>query len=159
MRRILLLAALLALAAPLSAQEFSSLEERMSYAEFKAAGLEKLSPEELAALNDWLRRQGTLAGAATATTAAPSSDNRGLPESSSREVIVSRILGEFTGWTGNTRFTLENGQVWEQRGDNSRLTGVRLSNPTVTLKPALIGSSWYLQVEGYNATAKVRRIQ
>lgn len=156
MRRIFLLAALLAPAAPLSAQEFSSLEERMSGAEFKAAGLEKLSPEELAALNAWLRGN---AGAAR-MTAAPAmvEDRRGLVESSSRDMIVSRIVGEFTGWTGNTRFRLENGQVWEQR-DNARLTGVRMDSPVVTLKPSILGNAWYLSVEGYNATAKVRRVK
>ena len=48
MRKLLLLS--FALAALFSgsvlAQSFSSLEERMTEAEFKAAGLDKLSPEE-----------------------------------------------------------------------------------------------------------------
>lgn len=156
MRRIFLLAALLAPAAPLSAQEFSSLEERMSGAEFKAAGLEKLSPEELAALNAWLR--GNAGAARMMAAPAMVEDRRGLVESSSRDMIVSRIVGEFTGWTGNTRFRLENGQVWEQR-DNARLTGVRMDSPVVTLKPSILGNAWYLSVEGYNATAKVRRVK
>jgi len=30
----------------------------MSQGDFSAAGLDKLSPEELKFLNDWLRRQG-----------------------------------------------------------------------------------------------------
>ena len=40
-----------------SAQEFSSLEERMSAKEFKEAGLDKLTPEELARLNAWLGQE------------------------------------------------------------------------------------------------------
>src|SRR5688572_10963425 len=43
---------------------FSSLEERMSHADFKAAGLDKLTPEELAALNEWLRQRGEAAAVA-----------------------------------------------------------------------------------------------
>jgi hypothetical protein len=159
MRRLALLAALLIPAAPLWAQAFSSLEERMSHAEFKAAGLEKLSAEELAALNAWLRAQGLHAPAAASPATAASEDRRGFFQRSSREAIVSRIPGEFTGWTGNTRFELENGQVWEQHGDHSRLVGVTLNNPTVTIKPSLIGGAWYLSVEGYNTQTKVRRVK
>ena len=36
----------------------STLEERMSQAEFRAAGLDKLSPQELAQLNSWLETHG-----------------------------------------------------------------------------------------------------
>ncbi len=39
-----------------AADEFSTLEERMSGKEFKETGLGKLTDAELAALNDWLRR-------------------------------------------------------------------------------------------------------
>jgi hypothetical protein len=49
---------ILILAASTSAsgqQAFSSLEEQMTGAEFKATGLEKLSADELAALNNWVR--------------------------------------------------------------------------------------------------------
>ena len=59
--RVSLLATLLAFAAPAAfAQDADQrpIEQRMSAEEFAAAGLEKLSPAELAALNDWLR--GTL---------------------------------------------------------------------------------------------------
>ncbi|MFZ9872854.1 MAG: hypothetical protein ACO3FH_07920 [Steroidobacteraceae bacterium] len=33
--------------------------------------------------------------------------------------INTRILPPFTGWTGRTVFTMENGQVWQQRMDGS----------------------------------------
>jgi hypothetical protein len=60
LRRFAVSLLVLAFAAPAAAQEFSSLEERMSAAEFKAAGLDKLSPAELEALNRWLRGQRSL---------------------------------------------------------------------------------------------------
>ncbi|HET6395927.1 MAG TPA: hypothetical protein VFF91_03700 [Pseudoxanthomonas sp.] len=43
------------------------IEQEMTPAEFEAAGLDKLSPEELAALDAWLQRRGVLAPAASAT--------------------------------------------------------------------------------------------
>src|SRR5207342_2835934 len=53
---VTLLLAIFGLAAnSASAAGFSSLEERMSQSEFHAAGLDKLSPAELNALNEWLR--------------------------------------------------------------------------------------------------------
>ena len=52
------LLACVAIAAPLAfAQQFSSVEERMSSADFKAAGLDKLSPEELAKLNAFIKNE------------------------------------------------------------------------------------------------------
>jgi hypothetical protein len=159
MRRLSLFAALLAFSLTASAQQFSSVEERMTGAEFKAAGLDKLSAEELKALNDWLRKDVGAAVVSASAQPPANADRRGLDAPESRDLIVSRIQGRFTGFDGSTRFVLENGQVWEQQGDGSTLTGMDLTNPRVTLKPALIGKSWYLQVEGYNKTAKVRRVQ
>lgn len=158
MRRLLLLSALLILPAALHAQQFSSLEEKMTHAEFKAAGLDKLSPEELAALNAWLRGQPQARSTAPAVAAPSPEDRVGLREESVRGTVTSRIDGEFTGFTGATRFHLENGQVWEQYADNTRLTNVRLDRPSVTISPGMSGV-YYLRVEGYNTRAKVRRVR
>ena len=49
--------------------------------------------------------------------------------------------------------------VQEDRGDGPSLSGVHLDSPQVTIKPSLIGSTWYLTVEGYNTAAKVERIK
>ena len=51
----------------------TAMEQQMTPEEFRAAGLHKLSPEELAALQAWVQRQqaGTAAAAATPTPAAP----------------------------------------------------------------------------------------
>ncbi|MBD8527121.1 hypothetical protein [Pseudomarimonas arenosa] len=126
----------------------------MSAAEFKAAGLDKLSEAELRALNDWLRSKGT-----TAAAAAQAPDLRGLSKSSLRKGgnIVSRIPGEFTGWRGQTTFTLENGQIWQSTDPGASFV-VRLQSPTVTISPGVL-DTWFLQVEGYNSSVKVKRIQ
>ena len=70
--------------------------------------------------------------------------------------ITSRILGEFKGWSGYTKFQLENGQIWQQSSEG--LLIVRMNNPTVIIKKSFFGS-YNLNVEGVNSTIKVRRIQ
>jgi hypothetical protein len=153
------LALILALAATgLQAQGFSSLEERMSASEFKAAGLEKLSPEELAALNDWLRQRGAATAAMAAAARVPRGDERvGFADGPSSRSVVSRIDGEFTGWSGSTRFVLENGQVWQQ-AEATSLTGVKAERPAVTIEPAFLGS-WRMRVDGFNQRVRVKRIE
>ena len=64
----------------IQAAGFSSLEERMSQNEFHAAGLEKLSPEELKALNEWLRTHN----AVTVVTTSPSGEPVFYPKDSDR---------------------------------------------------------------------------
>jgi hypothetical protein len=144
-----------------TAQGFSSLEERMSAAEFRAAGLDKLSPEELARLNAWLAAQFGAQALAGSTLPEPVQDRRGLPQPQGpRETIVSRIDGDFDGWNGGgprkTRFVLQNGQVWEQIDTSVFL--LRATDPVVTIEPAMFGS-WILKVEGYNQGVRVRRIR
>ena len=70
--------------------------------------------------------------------------------------ITSRILGEFKGWSGYTKFQLENGQIWQQSSEG--LLIVRINNPTVTIKKSFFGT-YNLNVEGVNSSIKVRRIQ
>jgi len=70
--------------------------------------------------------------------------------------ITSRILGEFKGWSGYTKFQLENSQIWQQSSEG--LLIVRMKNPTVIIKKSFFGT-YNLNVEGVNSTIKVRRIQ
>ena len=70
--------------------------------------------------------------------------------------ITSRILGEFKGWSGYTKFQLENGQIWQQSSEG--LLIVRMNNPTEIIKKSFFGT-YNLNVEGVNSTIKVRRIQ
>jgi len=154
-RRLALVLGLLAcgLAPFAAAQSFSTLEERMSVAQFRAAGLDKLSPEELAQLNAWLQQN---VGGSAAYGGQPVSDGPAVADTGDGPVH-SRILGEFRGWEGKTIFKLENGQVWQQVG-NDPWRGVKLENPSITIRPGFM-NSWTLRVEGYNTTTKVRRIR
>ena len=129
----------------------------MSAAQFRAAGLDKLSPEELAALNEWLRKSASAGTVSAAPAAVAMEDRTGLDDSSYSSGVSSRIIGKFAGWEGKTTFHLENGQVWRQVGSD-KWSGVKLENPSVTIKPGFMGS-WTLKVEGYNTTTKVKRVQ
>lgn len=139
------------------AQQFSTLEERMTHAEFKASGLEKLTPEELAALNAWLA--GKASGAVAAAPADASRDMRGFEGRGGDDSdLTSSIPGPFKGWRGaGDRFTLANGQVWEVTGGTSRFS-VSLQDPEVTIEKGVL-NSWFLRVKGYNARAGVRRVK
>jgi len=137
------------------AAEFSSLEERMSRTDFQAAGLDKLSPDELKTLNDWLSRHGFVEGDPVATR--PGAKPEFYPDQLAREAVESRIQGEFNGWRGKTRFTLENGQIWEQ-AESGMKGDVHLDNPAVKVKPMLFGS-WLMAVDGCGCSVRVRRVK
>jgi hypothetical protein len=173
MNKCLLALLIVVLPHALCAQEpFSSLEERMTGKEFRAAGLDKLTEEELQVLNRWLRDHSvaTLDGpaeSAAAPSAAvalePAEDRRGLRKEKERlsddaKLITARLLGTFDGWDGNTVFRLDNGMIWKQ--DESDVFTVRppLENPEVTIKRGVF-NVWRLSVEGYNSRVKVERLQ
>ncbi len=150
----------------LAAEGFSSLEEQMTGKDYAAAGLDKLSPQELAALNAWIRAHSLATldqPTAVASTSAPASasgnkDMRGLKTGSSDKTpISSTIKGKFTGWDGQTVFKLENGMIWAQ-ADKDKFYIKEVENPKITIEHGILGS-WYLQVEGFDSKCKVKRIQ
>ena len=158
--RSLALTLLLACASSAFAQSTPPIEQQMTPEEFKAAGLDKLSPEELARLNTWLGRTITTETTKAAAVAkqAVVEENRGFATFGSQEPIVSRIAGRFDGFHEGRTYTLENGQVWRQI-EAASLEGVHVDSPEVTIKPAVIGNAWYMQVGHYNTRAKVQRIK
>ena len=93
----------------------------MTPEEFKAAGLDKLSAEELRALNAWLGRTLTTE---TATAAEPTRsrrpqtiENRGFVDSAGNEPIVAPHQRRLQRPARARHFTLDNGQVWQQIDD------------------------------------------
>lgn len=162
-----LLYALLALAVSAVASgqdDFSSLEERMTGKEFEAAGLDKLSDEELSRLNEWIRRN--VAGKTADDVRLRQQIRREVEsevqaeqkaeESGEREEIVTTVPGHFTGWTGDTTFELANGQVWKQISGGSYR--VSLDDPTVVIYPVSFGG-WRLRLEDYGPSIGVKRVQ
>lgn len=136
------------------------IQQQMSAEEFRAAGLDKLDAEELASLNRWLGRkiEAETALAAAAAKKKVEDENRGFLSFGSEEPVVGTVTSEFRGFGKGRRYTLDNGQVWEQV-DSASLVGVRNRNPQVTIRPSVVGTAWYMSVEGYNTRAKVKRVE
>ncbi len=155
---------------------FSTLEERMSGKEFKETGLVKLTDEELAILNDWLRRHSvaTLENAA-ARQPFRQADNGMIPLSTNDKrglgylgvqsnhdpddnVIYGTVAGTIDGWAKRgTLFKLANGMIWEQtERDTYSINPV--SNPEVTITKNTLGN-WHFSIVGHEADVRVKRIQ
>ena len=143
-----------------AAQQAKPIEQDMSAEEFKAAGLNKLTPEELARLNAWLGRRIETAAvqAETLTKNRIEQETRGFLPFSSAEPIVAKLQGDFRGFQRGREYTLDNGQVWRQV-DDAVLVGVRLTNPGVRLTESKLGRVWYMAVDGFNTRAKVERVR
>src|SRR6056297_1085181 len=156
------------------ADDFSTLEERMTGREFRDAGLHKLTEQELAALNRWIElrslaenelaerfaAQANTGGSASSAVPAEreTEDRRGFfADQPNREPIRSRIDGAFSGWSGNTRFELENGMVWEQI-EAGRFSISQVENSEVVISPGLRGT-WRLSIEGYSTAVRVQRVR
>ena len=152
--RHLILSMLLALplcSLSLHAQQATGLQQRMSDAEFKAAGLDKLSPQELANLDSWLSTHGKVTTKLVDTNGKPVF----YADKSERVKFNAHIVGHFGGWHGQDEFTLDNGQVWKQ-ADTSKVSCLSSNNPKVTIRRSLMGN-WMMAVDGCNDTTSVVR--
>lgn len=151
-------------------------------ADFSAAGLAKLSPEELARLDALVRDyQRGITAAAEAKVVRAETETKVAQERAVRaetkekkpeggllakaKVLLapgteveyatteSRIVGDFSGWEGRTVFTLENGQRWQVANGGSYYTP-KMANPKVKVVPGALGGFW-MTVEGVATRVKV----
>ena len=86
-----------------------------------------------------------------------SNDNFGLVIRDDRDEISTKILGLFEGWTGTTKFTLENGQVWQQASFG--VLRVKINNPNIIIKRSILSDTYTLKIEGLNSSVRVKRIK
>jgi hypothetical protein len=117
-----------------------SIKEIMSPEEFKAAGLSKLSAEELQRLDAWLQgyRQVTEQAAEKKATARASRTKMDL--------IVSRVDGTFNGLNGRTIIRLEDGTVWKQANADDRYRGRVTDHPGAAVIHGVFG--YKMRIEG-----------
>jgi hypothetical protein len=116
------------------------LQDMMTADEFKAAGLDKLSEEELKNLNAWLQgyRHTTATKAAEEATAEVT--KKVAKESRAKmDRIVSRVDGEFKGLTGNTVIKLEDGTVWKQANAGDRFHAQVTDHPPAAVMHGIFG--------------------
>ena len=117
-----------------------TLQDMMTADEFKAAGLDRLSEEELKNLNAWLQgyRHTTATKAAEEATAEVT--KKVAKESRARlDNIVSRVDGAFNGLTGNTVIKLEDGTVWKQANASDRFHASVTDHPPAAVMHGVFG--------------------
>lgn len=177
-----LLAALLSAGAAPAAEEFW---QQLTPAERAAAGLDHLTPEQKAALDQLAERfakEGARRAVETVKAAAKAEEvaavqqareeakaaaktearqkkieNAGLAARDDDEIIRTRISGDFRGWTGHTTFRLANGQVWQQ-GDKENRFFPKMVDPEVELVPSK-WSGWKMTILQEGLWVKVKRIK
>jgi len=123
---------LLILAGSVVAQERFS--DRLTPEQRKAAGLDQLTPAQLAALDAMVKadqQQGVAQVREKARAELKEEVKAEVRKETKAQVqvevhkeeqqrrdaetrVLSRIAGKFSGWDGATQFKLENGQVWRQ---------------------------------------------
>ena len=129
---------------------FPGIEKLMTPGEYRAAGIDRLTPAQREALNQWLIRytagdsqvplntDGEIGeatgesreaagdsqvplntdreiGEAAGDSRVPLNTDREIGEAAGEREIIARLSENFSGWTGETLFRLDNGQVWQQR--------------------------------------------
>lgn len=148
-----LLLALIAL--PLMAQQSQNLEQRMGAEQFQAAGLQKLSPQELAILQRWID------GNRPVKVIKEQVDSSGKPlfagKEQPRSSFDSSIKGRLTGWQPKQVFSLANGQQWQITDDQSNDCRPA-DNPKVHIRPSLFGL-WLMYVPSCYANVHVKRVK
>jgi hypothetical protein len=161
------------------------LASTLTHDEFVRAGLQKLTPEELAALEAALIRHQQLASPPLAAstpvdnssviyTAAPAP--AGKPPSSAEKTAAfgaeqvtkakpletdaelhSHIEGTLDGFSGRAVFVLGNGQIWQQRVPETVYFGKKLVNPEVVLTRSFAG--YKMLIVPADRVVFVKRIQ
>jgi hypothetical protein len=121
------------LPAAFAQDESAAIERAMTPEEFKAAGLEKLSPQELAKLNAWLRgdREKAMKKAAE------------REQRTKMQLIVSRIDGVYNGAVYGDIIRLEDGTAWKlaNKGDHY---GGYADHPAVAIFKSIFG--WKMRI-------------
>jgi hypothetical protein len=166
--------------APASGAAPADVRDLMSARQFHDTGLDALKPEQVAAFNAWLAsyahsaapNAGAVPAAAPAMVAPVPAVHTPVPTAASNaaafgaqmlpparhdepKLIESTLPGHFTGWSGETVFTLANGQVWKQAERGS--FEANLTDPPVVIKRLMFG--YLLTLPGQSATVFVKRVQ
>lgn len=114
----------------------------------------------LGSRSGWGTPVAPAAAAPSGVAPATAADRFGMERHESREMpdrLESRLADTIEGWEPNTRFRLDNGQVW-QVVDGSRAYYGKLERPRVVVSRGMLGS-FYLQIDGVNQSPRVRRVQ
>ena len=133
-------------------------EETMRPEEFKAAGLDKLSEDELQHLDAWLQgyRQSTQKKAAEQAQAKAEVEIKKATEKATEEAnktartkldsLVSRVDGNIDGLKGHTQIRLEDGTVWKQVNVDDHYRATITDHPAAVVLHTTFG--YKMRIEG-----------
>jgi len=123
----------------------------------EAAGLSKLTSEELKVLSDWLNNKNLELRQAQKEETEKSQIGFKPKTAPSEDVISSNIVGFRNPLNRKMIFELENGQQWQQT--KVETIGLKLNQTnSVVIKPKSFGS-WSMYINGKNKGYKVKRIK
>ena len=117
-----------------------SIQQMMTPEEFQAAGLNKLSPDELQKLDAWLQGYRQVAEQAAEKKATARAERTKM------DLIVSRVDGSFNGLTGRTVIRLEDGTVWKQANADDRYRPKVTDHPAAAVIHGIFG--YKMRIEG-----------
>ena len=132
-----------------------SIQEQMRPEEFKAAGLDKLTEEELQHLDAWLqgyRQTAEKKATEQVQTKANEQIKKATEEANARaaqnrlDAIASRVDGKFEGLKGRTLIKLEDGSVWRQANADDRYRTPITDHPNVAVFHSTFG--YKMRIEG-----------
>ena len=150
---VMLSAALMLAGQSLLAQEkasFPGIEALMSEHEYQAAGIDKLTAAERDALNRWLVRYTAEDSQVLLNT------DEQVKQAVAEQETLAIIQQPFDGWSGDTIFRLDNGQVWQQRRrGNYRYMG---SRPQVRISRNIMGF-YRMELVENGKSVQVKRIK
>jgi hypothetical protein len=116
------------------------IQDSMTAQEFKAAGLDKLSSDELRHLNAWLQGDRQKVETKAAEKATQEATKKTESEVRTKmDSLLSRVDGTFTGLTGTTVIKLEDGTVWKQANRDDRYRAQITDRPPVKVTHTTFG--------------------
>jgi len=136
-------------------QSTKVLQDMMTAQEFKAAGLEKLSTEELNNLNAWLQgyrrtaeTKATEKAAAETTKKVTEEVTKKAKAESRRSLdrVESHVDGAVPHLTGHSIIKLEDGTMWKQANPEDRYASPPIDHPTAVATHTPFG--WKLRISG-----------
>ncbi len=134
---------------------FSGLQQAMDSDTYERAGLNKLSSEERATLDGFIRDYVAGKQKVAANAAASEAVENAVKQNKVRlpEVIESKLIGTYKGYGFRSLFRLENGQVWRPTNDEV-VTSPPVENPSVVITKD--GFSYKMSIAG-SSTIRVKR--
>jgi hypothetical protein len=176
MKRAIVFGILLLGGAVVASADESGFTQQLSPGDFAAAGLNKLSPDELARLDRLV--QGFRSAAAAAQASAEARERQAEADAKAARAaqaaaekkaqgflaktrglllpgaqieyqpLESRVVGPVRGWEAGTIFRLENGQRWQVEKNTTDYYGDTVQNPKARIVPAPI-SGFKIEIEGF----------